>query len=71
MNTGTGRRGREGFAEVAKGIQKTFECFFCAFCETFAPSASGCPIPPSSLVHNPPFPPLYTYIRGSAHGIGQ
>jgi hypothetical protein len=48
MNTGTGRRGREGFAEVAKEIQKTFECFFCAFCETIALSASGCPIPFSS-----------------------
>lgn len=42
------------YAEGAKGAQRTqkkplkmISGFFCVFCVIFAPSAYGCPIPPS------------------------
>jgi hypothetical protein len=38
------RRGRKGFAKGAEEDRKFFFWkFFCDFCETFAPSAFGCP----------------------------
>ncbi len=48
MNTGTGRRGREGFAKDAKNTFKSFPDSFRDFCEIFASSASGSPIPISN-----------------------